>query len=174
MRARACVSWVFVNDARRNYTCVKYRPTTDIASVHLRASEPPSSVRVERARTFVVVSPPRPHGRMTSSDDLRQIGPTCPPASRRLHSSSAVEKVDGGVSVWGITIGSNFQIALPVFGTLFLVVGLVLTGTRTWYWWSCTDAPISLRICIDLGLGHLPNTVLKPVTTRPTFFHRSS
>lgn len=66
---------------------------------------------------------------MTSGDDLRPIAATtCPPASRRLHSSSAVEKVDGGVTVWGITVGSNCQIALPVFGTLFLAVGIVLTG----------------------------------------------
>lgn len=71
-------------------------------------------------------------GRMTSGDDqLRPIGATtCPPATRRtLHSSSsAVKKVDDGVTVWGVTVRSNCQIALPVFGTLFLVVGIVLTG----------------------------------------------
>ncbi|XP_060868302.1 uncharacterized protein LOC132943354 [Metopolophium dirhodum] len=68
---------------------------------------------------------------MTSGDHrLRPIGPTsCPPATRRtLHSSSsAVRKVDDGVSVWGVTVRSNCQIALPVFGTLFLFAGIVLT-----------------------------------------------
>lgn len=73
---------------------------------------------------------------MASADDLLRPAavtgtalPPCPPATRRLHGSPvAVEKVDGGVTVWGITVGSNCQIALPVFGTLFLAVGIVLTS----------------------------------------------
>ncbi|VVC26393.1 Hypothetical protein CINCED_3A016805 [Cinara cedri] len=77
---------------------------------------------------------------MTSGDDPRPSDGTtaaavaaapptiCPPATRhRPHAPSAVEKVDGGVTVWGITVGSNCLIALPVFGTLFLAVGVVLT-----------------------------------------------
>ncbi|XP_025417957.1 uncharacterized protein LOC112688803 [Sipha flava] len=75
--------------------------------------------------------------RMTSTDSRDDgDGPrpatadvaACPPATRRHQlQSSAVKKIDDGVVVWGITIGSNCQIALPVFGTLFLVVGVLLT-----------------------------------------------
>lgn len=67
----------------------------------------------------------------SSTVDLLRPAAACPPATKRLHGSlsAAVEKVDGGVTVWGITVGSNCQIALPVFGTLFLAVGVVLTGT---------------------------------------------
>ncbi|XP_050538370.1 uncharacterized protein LOC126903876 [Daktulosphaira vitifoliae] len=63
----------------------------------------------------------------------------CPPATRHIYpsSSSAVEKVNGGVTIWGITIGSNCQIALPVFGTLFLAIGVVLTVIS--YRWVSSD-----------------------------------
>lgn len=73
----------------------------------------------------------RPHLPLTAAGGMTSgHRDACPPATRRVvHSSSAVQKVDGGVTVWGIAVGSNCQIALPVFGTLFLAVGLVLTGT---------------------------------------------
>jgi len=42
----------------------------------------------------------------------------------RLH----VEKIDGGLMVAGVVIAANCQIILPIFGFLFLLVGIVLTA----------------------------------------------
>lgn len=121
-----CVRVMVMNDARQNtwnidrcgFYCAVWSPTL-VGTFYRQVSN------IGTAIHFL----PAAARRMTSGDDLRPIAAaTCPPASRHLHSSSAVEKVDGGVTVWGITIGSNCQIALPVFGTLFLAVGIVLTG----------------------------------------------
>ncbi|XP_050431718.1 uncharacterized protein LOC126840181 [Adelges cooleyi] len=90
---------------------------------------------------------------MTSSVGVRK---NCPPATRRLcssSSSSAVEKVHGGVTVWGITVGSNCQIALPVFGTLFLAVGAVLTVIS--YGWVGNDDDQKRKPYSTSGNGRL-------------------
>jgi len=49
----------------------------------------------------------------------------CPTPISRLR----VEKIEGGLMVAGVVIAANCQIALPAFGTLFMLVGAVLTGT---------------------------------------------
>lgn len=48
----------------------------------------------------------------------------CPTPISRLR----VEKIEGGLMVAGVVIAANCQIALPAFGTLFMLVGAVLTG----------------------------------------------
>lgn len=55
----------------------------------------------------------------------RDIGTTvkCPIARVK------VEKIEGGLMVAGVVIAANCQIALPAFGFLFMLVGIVLTGT---------------------------------------------
>jgi len=49
----------------------------------------------------------------------------CPTPISRLR----VEKIEGGLMVAGVVIAANCQIALPAFGTLFMLVGAVLTGS---------------------------------------------
>lgn len=53
----------------------------------------------------------------------------CPTPISRLR----VEKIEGGLMVAGVVIAANCQIALPAFGTLFMLVGAVLTGSYTFY-----------------------------------------
>ncbi|XP_029677280.1 uncharacterized protein LOC115244047 isoform X2 [Formica exsecta] len=48
----------------------------------------------------------------------------CPTPISRLR----VEKIEGGLMVAGVVIAANCQIALPAFGTLFMLVGAVLTA----------------------------------------------
>ncbi|KAJ8683251.1 hypothetical protein QAD02_019043 [Eretmocerus hayati] len=48
----------------------------------------------------------------------------CPYSLSRLR----VEKIEGGLMVAGVVIAANCQIALPVFGFLFVLVGAVLTA----------------------------------------------
>ena len=51
------------------------------------------------------------------------VGPArCPSARLR------VEKIEGGLLVAGVVVAANCQLALPAFGTLFILVGCVLTG----------------------------------------------
>jgi len=52
----------------------------------------------------------------------------CPTPISRLR----VEKIEGGLMVAGVVIAANCQIALPAFGTLFMLVGAVLTGSYTY------------------------------------------
>lgn len=49
----------------------------------------------------------------------------CPASISRLR----VEKIEGGLMVAGVVVAANCQIALPIFGFLFVLVGAVLTGT---------------------------------------------
>ncbi|CAH1712904.1 unnamed protein product [Aphis gossypii] len=124
---------------------------------------------------------------MTSGDDqLRPIGATtCPPATRRtLHSSSsAVKKVDDGVTVWGVTVRSNCQIALPVFGTLFLVVGIVLTvisygwvtgssedDSKRKFYTSSDNGRILGPICLVVSIVmFIATAVLRTISTKARF-----
>jgi hypothetical protein len=39
-----------------------------------------------------------------------------------------VEKIEGGLMVAGVVIAANCQVALPAFGFLFILVGVVLTA----------------------------------------------
>ncbi|XP_063230374.1 uncharacterized protein LOC134535237 isoform X2 [Bacillus rossius redtenbacheri] len=48
----------------------------------------------------------------------------CPPAISRLR----VEKIEGGLMVAGVVVAANCQVALPAFGFLFILVGIVLTA----------------------------------------------
>ncbi|XP_065169925.1 uncharacterized protein [Atheta coriaria] len=48
----------------------------------------------------------------------------CPAAVTRLR----VEKVDGGLMVAGVVVAASCQIIVPIFGFLFLLVGIVLTA----------------------------------------------
>ncbi|KAL3280235.1 hypothetical protein HHI36_017731 [Cryptolaemus montrouzieri] len=48
----------------------------------------------------------------------------CPAPISRLR----VEKIEGGLMVAGVVVANNCQIILPIFGFLFLLVGVVLTA----------------------------------------------
>ncbi|KAL0271215.1 UNVERIFIED_CONTAM: hypothetical protein PYX00_008385 [Menopon gallinae] len=50
-------------------------------------------------------------------------GIQCPAPISRLR----VEKIEGGLVVAGVVVAANCQVALPVFGFLFILVGIVLT-----------------------------------------------
>jgi hypothetical protein len=53
----------------------------------------------------------------------------CPAPISRLR----VEKIEGGLMVAGVVVAANCQIILPIFGFLFLLVGCVLTGKKTYF-----------------------------------------
>ena len=48
----------------------------------------------------------------------------CSAPISKLH----VEKIEGGILVAGVVVAANCQVALPVFGCLFILAGIVLTG----------------------------------------------
>nr|CAD7255923.1 unnamed protein product [Timema shepardi] len=51
-------------------------------------------------------------------------GVRCPSPISRLR----VEKIEGGLMVAGVVVAANCQVALPAFGFLFVLVGIVLTA----------------------------------------------
>lgn len=66
----------------------------------------------------------------------------CPTPISRLR----VEKIEGGLMVAGVVIAANCQIALPAFGTLFMLVGAVLTGSYTRILYVCLFVSLKLHL----------------------------
>lgn len=55
-------------------------------------------------------------------DTCTGLGQQCPPPTVKI------EKVNGGVRIFGIIVGKNCQSSLPAFGVIFIFIGIILTG----------------------------------------------
>lgn len=58
----------------------------------------------------------------SGGDGCTGISHQCPPPTVK------VEKVNGGLRVFGVLIGKNCRVSLPAFGVLFLFIGVILTS----------------------------------------------
>ncbi|XP_018313649.1 uncharacterized protein [Mycetomoellerius zeteki] len=96
-------------------------PPTDEANVENDSDDSASSCQLRHAATAKTGSMAAEEGMLGGGLGAKL---KCPTPISRLR----VEKIEGGLMVAGVVIAANCQIALPAFGTLFMLVGAVLTA----------------------------------------------
>ncbi|XP_018368018.1 PREDICTED: uncharacterized protein LOC108764338 isoform X2 [Trachymyrmex cornetzi] len=96
-------------------------PPTDEANVENDSDDSASSCQLGHAATAKTGSMAAEEGMLGGGLGAKL---KCPTPISRLR----VEKIEGGLMVAGVVIAANCQIALPAFGTLFMLVGAVLTA----------------------------------------------